>query len=91
MTNYDISFLKKYFLLLVTFCNVSFADNFETNIYNNHGVVGLINTPTARFFDESVHGITFYDGTPDQKITLSSNPSKNSFGNPIFNPLIEFF
>ena len=74
MTNYDISSLKKYFLLLVTFCNVSFADNFETNIYNNHGVVGLINTPTARFFDESVHGITFYDGTPDQKITLSSNP-----------------
>jgi hypothetical protein len=74
MTNYDISSLKKYFLLVVTFCNVSFADNFETNIYNNHGVVGLINTPTARFFDESVHGITFYDGTPDQKITLSSNP-----------------
>ena len=30
--------------------------------------------PTARFYDESVHGITFYDGTPDQKVTLSSNP-----------------
>jgi hypothetical protein len=74
MSNYDIRSLKKYFLFVVTFCNVSFADNFETNIYNNHGVVGLINTPTARFFDESVHGITFYDGTPDQKITLSSNP-----------------
>jgi len=74
MTNHDISSLKKFFLFVVTFCNVSFADNFETNIYNNHGVVGLINTPTARFFDESVHGITFYDGTPDQKITLSSNP-----------------
>ncbi len=74
MTNHDISPLKKFFLFVVTFCNVSFADNFETNIYNNHGVLGLINTPTARFFDESVHGITFYDGTPDQKITLSSNP-----------------
>ena len=30
--------------------------------------------PTARTFDESVHGITIYDGNPDQKITLSSNP-----------------
>ena len=74
MINHDISSLKKFFLFVATFCNISFADNFKTNVYNNHGVVGLINTPTARFFNESVHGITFYDGTPDQKITLSSNP-----------------
>lgn len=50
------------------------ADNFLNNNFNNHGVVGLINMPTARFFDEGVHGITFYDGTPDQKITLTSSP-----------------
>ena len=37
-------------------------------------MVGLINMPTARFFNESVHGITAYDGYPPQKITLSSNP-----------------
>jgi len=30
--------------------------------------------PTARFFNSSVHGITIYDGTPDQKITFTSNP-----------------
>ncbi len=30
--------------------------------------------PTARFFDSSVHGITIYDGSPDQKITFTSNP-----------------
>ena len=30
--------------------------------------------PTARFYEESSHGITLYDGTPDRKITLSSNP-----------------
>ncbi len=30
--------------------------------------------PSARFYEESAHGITLYDGTPDQKITLSSNP-----------------
>ena len=30
--------------------------------------------PTARFYNEGVHGVTIYDGSPDQKITLSSNP-----------------
>ena len=50
------------------------ADSFENIFYNNHGVVGLINTPTARFYDEEVHGVTIYDGTPDQKITLTSSP-----------------
>ena len=50
------------------------GDSFEFNSYNNHGVIGLINMPTARFYDESSHGITIYDGTPDQKITLTSSP-----------------
>ena len=50
------------------------ADDFQNNTYNNHGTVGLINMPTARFYDESVHGLTLYDGTPDQKGTLTSNP-----------------
>jgi hypothetical protein len=50
------------------------ADNFSTNFYNNHGSIGLINIPSARFYDEGVHGITAYDGTPDQKVTLTSNP-----------------
>ena len=30
--------------------------------------------PTARLYEESVFGLTIYDGNPDQKITLSSNP-----------------
>ena len=47
-----------------------FADSFDYNLYNN-GSVGLINTP-SEFYDESVHGVTF-DGTPDQKITLTSS------------------
>ena len=68
------NFKKKFivFLLYVTF--PIFGDSFNFNQFNNHGVVGLINTPTARFYDEAVYGITFYDGTPDQKITLTSNP-----------------
>jgi hypothetical protein len=30
--------------------------------------------PSARFYDESTYGITLYDGTPDQKITMTSFP-----------------
>ena len=30
--------------------------------------------PTARFYDESSYGFTFYNGDPDQKITMTSSP-----------------
>ena len=30
--------------------------------------------PTARFYDESSYGFTFYNGNPDQKITMTSFP-----------------
>ena len=67
---------NKFFLyLILIFAAInSFSDNFENNIYNNHGSVGLINMPSARFFDESTFGITAYDGTPDQKITFTASP-----------------
>ena len=69
------NFKKRFFLICaVLIYSFLFSDNFNLNIYNNHGVVGLINIPTARTYDEGVHGVTIYDGTPDQKITLSSNP-----------------
>ncbi len=61
------------FLILI-FIPKALSDSFVYNTYNNHGVVGLINMPSARFYEESVHGITAYDGTPDQKITASSSP-----------------
>ena len=61
-------------LTFFVFSNLIISDSYEYNSYNNHGVVGLINTPTARFFNNSVHGITFYDGYPPQKITLTSSP-----------------
>lgn len=60
-------------LLLLFHANIH-GDSFQYNTYNNHGVVGLINMPTARFYNEASHGITIYDGTPDQKITLTSSP-----------------
>ena len=65
--------IKKLVILIFFIASVS-ADSFNFNSYNNHGVVGLINMPTARFYQESVFGLTLYDGTPDQKITLTSNP-----------------
>ena len=60
-SNYRRLFLS--FLLLTT---PVAGDSFQFNSYNNHGVVGLINMPTARFYNESAHGIILYDGTPDQ-------------------------
>jgi hypothetical protein len=71
--------VKNYFsnLLLLTillFIDQVFGDSFEYNLYNNYGIVGLIHTPTARTYDEGVHGITAYNGTPNQTFTLSSNP-----------------
>lgn len=73
-----IFFIKKihkaciYTLIFIT--APIFSDNFQYNNYNNHGVVGLVNMPTARFFDEGVFGLTIYDGTPEQKITVTASP-----------------
>jgi hypothetical protein len=69
--------MRKYFsilLLLSFFVQNCFTDSLKFNTFNNHGVIGLINMPTARFYDESSFGITIYDGNPDQKITMSSSP-----------------
>ena len=59
---------------MLLYTNYIRSDSFSYNIYNNHGAVGLVNMPTARFYNEGIHGVTIYDGTPDQKITLSSSP-----------------
>ena len=67
-------YIKILFVFQIFFTPIIVADSFSNIFYNNHGVVGLINMPSARFYDEEVHGISFYDGTPDQKITLSSSP-----------------
>ena len=61
-------------LLSIFLITVAYSDSLDYNFYNNHGSVGLINIPTARFFNEGVHGVTIYDGDPEQKITLTSNP-----------------
>ena len=50
------------------------SDSFIYNSFNNHGVIGLVNMPTARLYDEASFGITAYNGKPDQKITLTAFP-----------------
>ena len=64
------------FLVLTTllFVKPVYGDSYAYNVYNNYGVVGLIHTPTARTYDDAVHGITVYGGTPNQTVTLSANP-----------------
>jgi len=59
---------------LIFFAPSILSDNFQYNSYNNHGVLGLINMPTARIYNEGSIGITVYDGTPDQKITITASP-----------------
>ncbi|MAZ46386.1 MAG: hypothetical protein CMM98_02265 [Rickettsiales bacterium] len=63
------------YLSFLLFFNLNiYTDSFLYNTFNNHGSIGLINIPTARFYDESSFGLTIYDGNPDQKITMSSFP-----------------
>ena len=69
-----IFIIGNFFLLISIFSLEAFADSFDYNQYNNHGIVGLINTPTARLYEEGVHGVTIYGSDIDQKITVTSNP-----------------
>lgn len=71
---------KSYYPILLAFLLIFFlpnrllSDSNIYNAYNNHGVVGMINMPSARFFTESTGGFSFYYGEPDQKITITSSP-----------------
>jgi len=62
------------FLVLVFTIEDLYSDSFIYNSFNNHGVIGSINMPSARFYDEASYGITIYNGNPDQKITMTSFP-----------------
>ena len=64
-------------IFLILICTLIFqikADNFNNNFFNKHGMVGLINTPTARLLDESSYGISIYYGDPDSKLTFTAFP-----------------
>ena len=60
-----------FFLLIGEFIS---SDSIKYNTPNNSGIIGLINTPTARFYEESSTSLTLYRGDPDRKITISAMP-----------------
>ena len=62
------------FVALVYINSIYSSDNYEFNLYNNYGIVGTIHTPSARTYEEGVHGVTVYAGTPNQTITLTASP-----------------
>ena len=65
----------KAFFLLNLFLNLHiYSDSFNFNSFNNHGSLGGVNIPSARFYNESSFGFTLYDGNPDQKFTMTSYP-----------------
>ena len=75
-TKLNKNLINKLILLVSLFYinSIYSSDNFEYNSYNNYGIVGTIHTPSARTFEEGVHGVTMYNGTPNQTITLSASP-----------------
>ena len=64
--------IRLVFLLLIG--NFIFSDSLKYNNPNNQGVIGLINIPTARFYEESSSAFTLYRGDPDRKITVTMMP-----------------
>ena len=68
----------KLFIFLIFYSSFSinkiYSDSFKYNTYNNHGIIGLINIPSARFHEAGSYGINAYYGTPDQKVTITSSP-----------------
>lgn len=67
----------QYKIKLIIFLLISgfiLSDSIKYNNPNNHGVIGLINLPTARFYDESSVAFTTYKGDPDSKIILTLMP-----------------
>ncbi len=64
--------IKLAFILLIS--GAMLSDSIKYNNPNNYGVIGLINVPTARFYEESSSAFTSYRGDPDRKITLTLMP-----------------
>ena len=62
------------FIFLFLIGNLLLSDSFKFNSPNSHGIVGLINMPTARFLDESSSSLTLYNGNPDKKILITMSP-----------------
>ena len=50
------------------------SDSFNYNSYTSHGIIGLINMPTARHYEEGAYAFGANLNKKDQKIFISSSP-----------------
>ncbi len=62
------------FLTLYILSLSLFTDSLRFNVPNNHGSLGVINIPSARFYEESSLSFSAYRGNPDRKINLTFYP-----------------
>lgn len=54
--------------------NIIIADSIIFNTPSNHGSLGIINLPSARFYDSPSMSFSMYRGSPDRKISLTAYP-----------------
>ena len=67
--------MKKTFIFMAIMMVLkTFSDDFQFYSPNNHGSIGLINTPSARFHSAPSGILSFYRGFPDRKATLTLYP-----------------
>lgn len=67
--------MKKYLSFIAYIISfLIIGDNYYLNSTNNYGSLGLINTPSARFYDSPASTLSFYRGFPDRKINLTLYP-----------------
>ena len=50
------------------------SDSIYYNKPNNYGTLGVINTPSARFYDSPAGQISYYNGYSDKRLALSLYP-----------------
>lgn len=65
---------KRIFLLAIFLAMKVASDDFFYNTPNNHGSLGIINLPSARFYESPAGTLSFYRGAPDRKIILTLYP-----------------
>ena len=65
---------KLFSLALLIFTNKVLCDDIFYNSPNNHGSLGVINIPSARFYDSPSGSFSGYRGFPDRKLTLTLYP-----------------
>ena len=64
--------IRKKFIIFLAFSLSLFG--YSSADLNSHGVVGILNTPSARINEESTIALSIYRGTPDSKLILSATP-----------------